>query len=829
VTHEGTSDDPSDRPRPWPGAAGQRPQGPPPGYPPAGPHPSASPHRGDGAGYPQRWAGEAGGSHGDDPYQPGYGEPAGSGYGGSRADPDRVAAARRALAGGGSGEPPSAPPPGAPPPGGRRPGDRPKRRRRRWRRIVLAAMAGFLVLLVGLAAALYVGVKVPLPNQLATSQISTITFADGALMARVGAQNRTDVPLAKVPEHVRWAVIAAENRTFYTDPGISARGILRATLNNLHGGELQGGSGITQQYVKNAYLTQEKTLSRKFKELAIAVKVDRQHSKDQILEWYLNTIYFGRGAYGIQAAAQTYFGKDVGKLSVAEGAVLAASIRSPALYDPQGHPEAAKSRWKFVVDGMVEMGKLAQAAVDRTRYPAVRPRSSGGQPQLNGPIGLIMQQVKDELARNGFDEAALNAKGLRVVTTIDRSAQAAAATAVRQVFTGQPGGLRQALVAVEPATGKVLAYWGGARGNGFDYAQAWRPPGSSFKPLTLATALQQTVHPAGDARPGPVSVYKTYDGSSPRQFPGSPPIRNSGGAQCPKCTVLEAMKRSINTVFYDMAIQVGPRNVADLAHKMGVPLRQTNNGRPTLQKGGVTDGSIGIGRYEVRTVDQAVAFGVFAANGQLHPPYFVQKVLDGAGNVLYEHKAAPRQVLDPRVANDVTYALKPVASWSHDGLAGDRESASKTGTQQFGETEDNSDAWMVGFTQQVSAAVWVGQDRPGPIRTAAGRPIYGAGLPGQTWQAFLDAWLAGKPALQLTDKVQVEPQLRPVVTPVASQPAPTTQPPRTTKAPPTSTPAPTTTPPTPTGTPTPTQTPTDPLPLPGQTGLPTPSRPRPGP
>jgi membrane peptidoglycan carboxypeptidase len=741
---------------------------------------------------------------------------AGRGYGGVPAEQERIAAARRALLGG-PAEPPG-PPPG-PPPGGGSPrgrGDRPKRRRR-WRRILLGTMAGFLVLFLGLATALYIGVKVPLPNQLATSQISTITFSDGLLMARVGAQNRTDVPLTKVPEHVRWAVIAAENRTFYTDPGISAKGVLRAAVNNVRGGELQGGSGITQQYVKNAYLTQEKTLTRKFKELAIAVKVDRQYAKDQILEWYLNTIYFGRGAYGIQAAAQTYFGKEVGKLTVAEGAVLAASIRSPALYDPQGHPEAAKSRWKFVIDGMVEMGKLDRTAADRTRYPAVRPRSSGGQPQLNGPIGLIMQQVKDELARNGFDEAALNAKGLRVVTTIDRSAQAAAATAVRQVFTGQPRGLRQSLVAVEPRSGKVLAYYGGPNGNGFDYAQAWRPPGSSFKPLTLATALQQTVHPTGDARPNPVSLYKTYDGTSPREFNGLK-VRNSGGAQCPNCTVLEAMKRSINTVFYDMAIQVGPRNVADLAHKMGVPVRQTNNGQPTLQKAGVTDGSIGIGRYEVRPIDQAVGFGVFAANGQLHQPYFVQKVLDGAGNVLYEHKDAPRQVLDPKVANDVTYALKPVASWSHDELAGARESASKTGTQQFGETEDNSDAWMVGFTPQVSAAVWVGQDKPGPIRNNLNRPIYGAGLPGQTWQAFLDAWLAGKPAQPLADTVQVNAQLRPAATAVPTRPPRTTQPPRTTPPPRrTTTPAPTTTPPPrPTPTPTPTTpTPTLPLPLPG--------------
>jgi membrane peptidoglycan carboxypeptidase len=767
-----------------------------------------------------------------DPYGPYRSEPT-QGYGGE-ADAGQLAAARRALRGGpggpgGPGEPPDGSGP-AGPGGPTGPGDK-KRRRRKIRRIVLSTVAALMVIFVGLAITLYVGATVPTPNQLATSQISTITFSDGLLMAKAGAQNRTDVKLAQVPEHVRWAVIAAENRTFYSDPGISAKGVLRAAWNNVHGGELQGGSGITQQYVKNAFLTQQKTLSRKTKELAIAIKVDRQYSKDQILEWYLNTIYFGRGAYGIEAAAETYFGKTVDKLSVAEGAVLASSIRSPALYDPQNHPEAAKSRWQFVIDGMVGMGKLAPATAAQTHYPTVRPRGSSGQPQLNGPIGLVVQQVKDELARNGFDEAALNVRGLKVVTTIDHNAQAAAVSAVKTVFADQPRALRNALVAVDPTSGKVLAYYGGPNGNGFDYAQAWRPPGSSFKPLTLATALQQTVHQTNDAATDPVSVYKTYDGSSPRTFNGVS-VRNSSNAQCPRCTVLEAMKRSINTVFYDMAIQVGPDNVAELAHKLGVPVKQTNNGTLTLQKDGVTDGSIGIGRYEVRPIDQAVSFGVFAAGGQLHQPYFVQKVLDNAGHVLYEHKDSHKQVLDPKVANDVTYAMKPVAKWSHDELAGARESASKTGTQQFGETDDNSDAWMVGFTPTISAAVWVGQDRPGPIRNSRHRAIYGSGLPGLTWRAFMNAYLSGKPQQALTDSVQINPQLRTTTAPSsAAPPVTTTAPPRRTTPPPAHT---TTAPPpvithtptaTATPTPTPTPTPTETPPL-GPSGLPpTPTRP----
>jgi len=749
-----------------------------------------------------------------------YGDPAPGGYG-APPDPDQVAAAREALFHATGGQP--APFPAGPPVGkGVGGGGTRRRPRRRRRRLLAIVAAAFVALVVGLTGVIYAAARVPLPAQIANKQISTITYADGSELARIGPENRTDVPLTTVPEHVRSAVLAAENRTFYTDPGISAKGIVRAAWNDLRGREMQGGSGITQQYVKNAYLTQERTLTRKFKELVIAVKVDHQYSKDQIFEWYLNTIYFGRGAYGIEAAAETYFGKNVRRLTLAEGAVLAASIRSPALYDPQGHPEAAKARWQFVLDGMVTMGQLTRARADAASYPRVRPRGGGSQDELRGWAGLVVQQVKDELARNNIDEASLNAKGLRVVTTIDRTAQTAAVAAVKQVFTGQPRALRQALVAVEPASGKVLAYYGGANGNGYDYAQAWRQPGSSFKPYTLATALQQTVQPRGDARPDPVSLHRTYDGSSPRTL-GGVTIRNSGNAQCSPCPVLEAMKRSINTVFYDMAIQVGPRNVAETAQRMGIPTKRTDNGQPTLQVRGSTDGSIGIGRYEVRPLDQAAGFSVFASGGVLHPSYLVQKVTDSSGAVLFEHQDAPKQVLDRKVANDVTYALEPVAEWSHDALDGDRPSGAKTGTQQYGKTEANTDAWMVGFTPQVSAAVWVGTDKLGPIRTAEGKEIYGAGLPGKTWKAFMDRYLSGTAVQALTGEIMVSPQLQSNRTRAAvpSRTAPTSAPPRTTTTPKTSTPrptpAPTGTPPLPTSTPTLTLPPT-PTPLPPPTG-----------
>jgi membrane peptidoglycan carboxypeptidase len=640
--------------------------------------------------------------------------------------------------------------PGRAPKPAARPAAKPRRRRTVVLVLLSLAMLLAVLLVVGSAAVLYVVTQIPRPDQLPANQAWAITYSDGTQIARVGAQNRTDVPLAKVPRHVQDAVLAAEDRGYWNEPGISVRGIARALYNDVRGRDVQGGSTITQQYVKNAYLTQERTFTRKFKEIVIAVKLDHDYSKQQILQWYLNTIYYGRGAYGIEVAAQTYFHTSVSKLTVAQGAVLAASIRSPALYDPQGHPAAARARWQFVIDGMVKEAWLPAPVAARLRYPAVAPRTSNSLNRMSGVASHIVDQVKDELGNLGFDEALLNRRGLRVQTTIDPRAQHAAVAAVARVFNGEPANLRQALVAVDPASGAVRAYYGGTAS--FDYAQAWRPPGSSFKPYVLATALDASLR-SGTG----VSVYSTYDGSSPRTF-GGVVVHNSEGEQCPRCTLLEAMKLSVNTVFYDLAIESGPSKVAAMAQRLGVADRLPS-GQPTLQHRGFTDGSIGIGRYEVRPVDQAVGFATLAAGGVRHPAYFVQKITDPTGHVLYQRDSSGQspgqRVLDPKVANDVTYAMEPVADYSGDGLAAGRPAAAKTGTQQFGDTNFNSDAWMVGFTPQVSAAVWVGADQPGPLRNAEGRPLYGRGLPGQTWQAFMDAYLSGQPVLPLPGSPQV--------------------------------------------------------------------------
>src|SRR3954453_16531330 len=299
-------------------------------------------------------------------------------------------------------------------------------------RQMLWGVLGAFVLMVLFVGIGYAVTSIPSPNSIATPQSTVLSYSDGKhVLARLGDTNRTNVALSQVPVDVQHAVLSAEDRNFESEPGISPTGIVRALVVDLKGGDVQGGSTITQQYVKNAYLTQERTFSRKFKEIFIAVKLGNTEQKSTILENYLNTIYFGRGAYGIQAASRAYFHKDVQHLDVAEGAVLAGVIRSPNGYDPQLNHAAAVSRWHYVVDGMVKKGWLTSDRASALRFPTVAAYKAGTNSSgCTGPTGFICQAVKADLARHGFSEQRLSAGGHRVYTTIDQKAQQAAVAAM---------------------------------------------------------------------------------------------------------------------------------------------------------------------------------------------------------------------------------------------------------------------------------------------------------------------------------------------------------------------------------------------------------------
>ncbi|WP_438822728.1 transglycosylase domain-containing protein [Nocardia barduliensis] len=610
------------------------------------------------------------------------------------------------------------------------------------RRTIYVLVALAILVPSGIFLAAYTTVSVPQPGDLKTNQVATILAADGTtVLSKVVPPegNRTDVTIEQIPPHVRNAVMAAEDRDFYTNPGFSISGFARAARDNILGKESAGGgSTITQQYVKNALVGDERSLTRKMHELVISAKMARQWSKDEILAAYLNTIYFGRGAYGIDAAAKAYFGKPVQELTVAEGAVLAATIQLPSSLDPEKNPEGAKTRWNYVLDGMVSAGSLNAAERQSLQYPTVVPlASTRDKEQDSGPEGLVKTQVLKELAAAGISEQQLNTSGLQITTTIDPKAQQAAVDAVNKNMDGEPENLRTAVVSIDPRTGAVRAYYGGNDGQGYDFANAGLQTGSSFKVIGLAANLEQGI---------PLS--QLYD-SSPLSVNGIK-ITNVEGEQCGMCTIAEALKRSLNTSFYRMQLdmQNGPRKIADMAHKLGIPETIPGVGKTlTESDGSGPNNGIVLGQYQARPLDMASTYATLAASGVYHAPHFVSKVVTADGQVLLDRgEVAGEQRVSAAVADNVTAAMRPIAAYSRNhGLAGGRESAAKTGTAQLGDTGENRDAWMVGYTPSLSTAVWVGTEQGDPLRNASGGMIYGSGLPSDIWKATMDGALKGVP------------------------------------------------------------------------------------
>ena len=592
--------------------------------------------------------------------------------------------------------------------------------RRRPVRVALGAAALVALAPVVAFALGYLVFAVPTPDDAVQNQVSVISYADGAQLTRIVPEqgNRVVVPLAEVPPHVREAVLAAEDRSFYSNPGFDLTGIVRAAWSQLQGGA-GGGSTITQQYVKNTLVGDEATLWRKYREMVVAVKISQERSKDQILGDYLNAIYFGRGAYGIQSAALAYFGRPVATLTPAEGALLAGLIQSPSRWDPALNPDKAAERWNFVLDGMVAQGWLAPADRAAAAFPAAVPRraSSGGVPA--DARGHVVTAVRAELEDLGITEQELSQAGLRITTTLDPARQRAAVDAAHGGLAGQPVNLRGAMVAIDPRTGGVLAYYGGDNGNGLDYARVRRLAGSTFKPFVVLAALEQSP---------PIGLGEVFDGSA------RPGLRNAEGAECARCDLKQAMTVSNNVVFSTLARRVGPQRVADAARSAGItaPLDDPNEG-------------IALGNKEVSTLELASAYATIAAGGVWRPPHLVTRVVTADDRVLYEADPAGERRFTEQVARNVTEAMLGVAQ--NDGLAlGRRPVAAKTGTVQSRFRGENNDAWMAGFTPQLASSVWIGTDRNSPIRTATGDPISGATVPGEVWRGFMAQALRAEPA-----------------------------------------------------------------------------------
>ena len=651
--------------------------------------------------------------------------------------------------------PPRRPPPGGGGPGGGGPGGRPPRRlpameqiNWKWvRRGLYVTVAVLVVLPIVTFGMAYMIVDVPKPGDIRTNQVSTILASDGSELAKIVPPegNRVDVNIDQVPVHVRDAVMAAEDRDFYSNPGFSFTGFARAAKNNVFGGDTQGGSTITQQYVKNALVGAARAglggVVRKAKELVISTKMTSEWSKDQVMQAYLNIIYFGRGAYGVAAASKAYFDKPVEQLTVADGALLAALIQQPSALDPAVNPDGAAKRWNWVLDGMVDIGALS--STDRAAQvfpPTVPPDQARSQNQTTGPNGLIERQVQKELL-DLFDinEQRLNTEGLQVTTTIDPKAQAAAEQAVTKNLDGQDPDMRSAVVSIDPRTGGVRAYYGGSDAQGFDFAQAGLPTGSSFKVFALVAALEQGI-----------GLGYQVD-SSPLEVNGIK-ITNVEGEGCGTCNIAEALKRSLNTSYYRLMLKLknGPADVAKAAHDAGIAdsFPGVDHTLSEDGKGGPPNNGVVLGQYQTRVLDMASAYATIAASGVYHRPHFVQKVVNSDGQVLFDASTqdnSGEQRIDKAVADNVTAAMQPIAAYSRGhNLAGGRPSAAKTGTNQLGDTDANRDAWMVGFTPSLSTAVWVGTtEGTKPLVNQWGSPVYGSGLPSDIWKSTMDGALKG--------------------------------------------------------------------------------------
>ncbi|WP_269435969.1 transglycosylase domain-containing protein [Saccharothrix sp. NRRL B-16348] len=628
------------------------------------------------------------------------------------------------------------------------------RRKKIWRRVRRTTYVAFGLMLLAPVVAFaiaYQVVEVPNPEALAAEQGKAITilYADGSVMTKYapGEANRTMVKYEDLPESIKHAVFAAEDPTFETNVGFDLTAIARAGWYQLKG-EQSGGSGLTQQYVKEATDQSDMTLSRKFTEAVTAYKMSQQQDKRDILTAYLNTIYFGKGAYGIKTAAKAYFGHDdLKNLTDSQAALLAGMIQNPGR---DWQPAYLLERWNYVMDQMLEYKWIEPSYRETQPFPEPVPQTD--ESGLAGPRLHIRDQILKEMDKVEWDVKKAQTVGVTVHTTIDPPKQLAAEQAVDEVLGPQPKELRSSLTAINPQTGAVQAYYAGADGTGLDYAtDTLQEAGSSFKPFDLVAALK-----AGKG------LGSTYDGRSPKVFElggTSITIRNASDPRntCgEKCSIRKAMEMSLNTVFYDMVIKIGTQPVADAAHAAGIPktvevqgvqknlLVNENGGPPNV---GI---AIGGGEAQVRPFDMASAYATFAARGIYHEPFFISKITNAEGKAVYQHVDVSRQAFDPDpqmnqdIADNVTESLKPVLTYAKIPCTG-RECAGKTGTHELPDNaSQNSKAWMVGYTPSLSAAVWLGRDEGNvALQDNKGNPIFGGGLPGQIWKKFMDKSLAG--------------------------------------------------------------------------------------
>ncbi len=618
------------------------------------------------------------------------------------------------------------------------------------------APATALVTLLATMIFLPLPASVPEPNEGISAQISRVYDIDGNLVGSFRRFETTKpVAWADIPLILRQAVVAAEDKRFYEHGGVDPRGLLRAFVADVRStGAVQGGSTITQQYVKNAYVGNERSISRKLREAILASRLDRQVDKDEILFRYLERIYLGEGAYGVGAASETYFRKPVSQLTLSEAALLVGIIPAPSRYEPRGNPQLAETKRKRVLGLMLEQGVIDQAGYDEAAAQAIW-LADVGPPPAGQPVTVVYPAERQETAypyfldyveryitaRYGPD--AVYKQGYEIYTTLDTRMQAEADRSVQETLKGTEAPLEMSLVAVEPLTGFVKALVGGrdfgvSRVNlalGVEGGGGGRQPGSTWKPLVLATALEKGI-----------PVDKRYSGANNYCTSGFC-FQNYGKGSYGSVDLRTATRRSINTVFVQLLEDVGVADNMAMANRLGV--------RTEAYDPKVHGLSVALGALDVSPIDMASAYGVFAARGERAEPTPIVRLLDGVGRVVEDNVAPVRKrVLEERVAdtmNDVLrHVFDPGSTAAGKGLG--RPAAGKTGT-----TDNSGNAWFVGYTPTLSTAVWMGrttnQQNMGPVKGVGN--VTGGTWPARTWQAFMNGATADQPVTDFTEPAPV--------------------------------------------------------------------------
>ena len=694
--------------------------------------------------------------------------------------------------------------------------------------LAILGVVGALVL-GGAVVVLYQAISVPTPNSAFQAQTTFVYYHGGKqqLGTYYQDQNRESIPLAEMPQTVQDAVVAAENQTFWTDPGIDPKGILRALFSNARGNDRQGASTITQQYVKILYLSSEQSYKRKIKEAVVSLKIQKELDKKEVLEGYLNTIYFGRGAYGIQAAAKAFFNHPASELSLRESAVLATVLNNPTRYDPangKDAKQALKGRYTYVLTSMAELGSITSEERDQAlkrlpKFPKVATQS-----QFGGQKGHMLSLVKSELLAKGIaSEEEIDGGGLRITTTFDPQVMADVEAGIMEE---KPEGfgdkqLHIGAATLEVGTGAVRGFYGGQ-----DYLQSqinWAATGgmagSTIKPLTVAAAIKQGF-----------SLKDTFQGDSPYEFPDGTEVRNEGTGgdglgndYGSAVTLVDAGEESINTAFVDMSASMndGPQSIYDMARELGIPGDTPSKKYPGIPSRSVdfspSDTLITLGKGRVSPINMANAYATIANGGERAEAHVVEKVVDKSGETLYEWKPSTRQAVDEDIAADTSYVMQQIVQ-NGTGAAAQalgRPAAGKTGTATGGADEHVSSSWFAGYTPQMATAVmYVRGD--GDDQIDGWLPSYfGAVYPAQTWTGIMQRVMEGMDVEEFPAPAYVDGEAPSDGHEYTPPPSPTSTPTRAPTRTPTRTPTQTPTIEIPTENPTipvPTETPTTPAP-----------------